>query len=283
MFRDSSSNNMPEGPEVRIAADRIAKAIANKPIKEIFFAFEHLKLYEEILVKQMITGVDTKGKGMLIRFDNGLSIYSHNQLYGKWTIRKAYNYPETKRQLRLAIHNERKSALLYSASDIEVLDEKAIAVHPFLSRLGLDVLNEQTTTRKVKARLLSKSFHRRRFTSLLLDQSFLAGLGNYLRSEILFVGRVHPTLRPVDCSQTQISALAKAALIIPRQSYQTKGITNDLKLVPKLKAEGYQRQDYRHWVFGREERPCYVCNASIIKDVSGGRRYYYCPECQKAK
>lgn len=272
---------MPEGPEVRIAADKIAKAIARKPTKEIFFAFEHLKPYEKILEKQLITGVDTKGKGMLIRFDNGLSIYTHNQLYGKWIIRKAYDYPKTKRQLRLAIHNEKTSALLYSASDIEVLDEKAIAVHPFLSRLGLDVLDHQTTTRKIKARLLNKSFHRRRFTSLFLDQRFLAGLGNYLRSEILFVGRVHPTLRPIDCSPAQISRLAKAVITIPQQSYQTEGITNDLKLVTKLKADGYQRQDYRHWVFDREERPCYICNSSIIKDLSGGRRYYYCPNCQK--
>ncbi|MGD1919288.1 MAG: endonuclease VIII [Pleurocapsa sp.] len=233
-----------------------------------------------MLVKQQITGVDTKGKGMLIRFDNSLSIYSHNQLYGKWMIRKAYDYPETKRQLRLAIHNEKKSALLYSASDIDVLDEEAIAIHPFLSRLGLDVLDTKTTPTKVKARLQSKSFKRRRFTSLLLDQGFLAGLGNYLRSEILFVARVHPILRPIDCDRKQISALAKAAIAIPQQSYQTKGITNDLKLVAKLKAEGYQRRNYRHWVFGRDERPCYVCSTTIVKEISGGRRYYYCPKCQ---
>lgn len=271
---------MPEGPEIKIAADKIAKAIALKPIEEIFFAFEHLQPYAEILAQQLVTGVDTKGKGMLIRFESGLSIYSHNQLYGKWMIRQAYNYPETKRQLRLAIHNQQKSALLYSASDVEVLDEAAIAVHPFLSRLGLDVLDGKTTPQKVMAKLLDKSFQRRRFTSLLLDQRFLAGLGNYLRSEILFVARIHPTLRPTDCSQQQISALATAAIKVPQQSYQTQGITNDLKLVEKLKAQGYRRQDYRHWVFGREEQPCYVCNSSIVKEISGGRRYYFCPSCQ---
>lgn len=272
---------MPEGPEVKIAADRIAKAIANQPIKEIFFAFEHLKLYEEILAKWLITRVDTQGKGMLIRFNNGLSIYSHNQLYGKWVIKQAYDYPDTKRQLRLAIHSQKKSALLYSASDIEVLTEDAIAIHPFLSRLGLDVLDRKTTVSKIEARLLNPSFQRRRFTSLFLDQHFLAGLGNYLRSEILFVARVHPRLRPLDCNPSQISTLAKATLKVTQQSYQTEGITNDLKLVQALKEQGYHRQDYRHWVFNREERPCYVCNSSIIKDVSGGRRYYFCPHCQK--
>ena len=271
---------MPEGPEIKIAADKIAKAIAKKPIESIFFAFEHLKPYEKILSQQLITGIDTKGKGMLIRFESGLSIYSHNQLYGKWELRKAHDYPQTKRQLRLAIHNRQKSALLYSASDIEVLDEDAIAIHPFLSRLGLDVLDSKITVRKVKARLLNKSFCRRRLTSLLLDQRFLAGLGNYLRSEILFVARVHPTLRPIDCDIEEIAALTNAALKIPRQSYQTKGITNDLKLVEKLKAQGYTRQNYRHWVFNREERPCYICHTAIVKEISAGRRYYFCPNCQ---
>ena len=272
---------MPEGPEIRIAADKIAKAIAHQPIESIFFAFEHLQPYAEILQQQVITGIDTKGKGMLIRFDNDLSIYSHNQLYGKWMIRKAHDYPQTKRQLRLAVHNEKKSALLYSASDIQVLDQAEIAVHPFLSRLGLDILDPQTTTRKVKARFLHKSFYRRRLTSLLLDQHFLAGLGNYLRSEILFVARVDPNLRPLDCSEAQILALAKAAIKIPQQSYQTKGITNDLKLVEKLKAQGYSHSNYRHWVFNREERPCYICDRAIVKEIAAGRRYYFCPNCQQ--
>ncbi len=163
----------------------------------------------------------------------------------------------------------------------ERLHQEAIAIHPFLSRLGLDILDNKTTMRKVKAKLLHKSFYRRRFTSLFLDQRFLAGLGNYLRSEILFVARVHPTLRPVDCSQEQISALAKATIKVSQQSYQTKGTTNDLQLVQRLKQQGYRYQDYRHWVFNREERPCYVCNNSIIKEISAGRRYYFCPHCQK--
>jgi len=106
-------------------------------------------------------------------------------------------------------------------------------------------------------------------------------LGNYLRSEILFVAKVHPTRRPIDSDESELSALATAALKIPNQSYQTAGITNDLELVEKLKVQGYRRQDYRHWVFNREERPCYCCETAIIKDVSGGRRYYFCPQCQK--
>ncbi len=272
---------MPEGPEIKQAADKIASAVIHSPVEEIFFAFERLKPYESELKNHRITKVDTKGKAMLIHFDNELTIYSHNQLYGKWMIRKAYNYPKTNRQLRLAIHNHQKSALLYSASDIEVLDKDELALHPFLNRLGPDILDETLTLEQVINRLQDKKFCKKRFSTLFLDQGFLAGNGNYLRSEILFVGRIHPTLRPVDCNQQQLQKLAEAALSVPRQSYETKGITNNLELAADLKAKGYKRQEYRHWVFGRENKPCYICGTNIIKDTTGGRRYYYCPQCQK--
>ncbi|MGB3636082.1 MAG: endonuclease VIII [Rivularia sp. (in: cyanobacteria)] len=272
---------MPEGPEIKQAADKISSAVNHSPVEEIFFAFERLKPYESQLKNHRITTVDTKGKAMLIRFDNELTIYSHNQLYGKWMIRKAYDYPKTNRQLRLAIHNHQNSALLYSASDIEVLDKDELALHPFLNRLGPDILDETLNTEQIIIRLQDKKFYKKRFSTLFLDQGFLAGNGNYLRSEVLFVARVHPILRPIDCNQKQLQQLAEIALSVPKQSYQTKGITNNLEIVEELKAKGYKRQEYRHWVFGRETKPCFICNTSIIKDITSGRRYYYCPQCQK--
>ncbi|MGF1480215.1 MAG: endonuclease VIII [Cyanophyceae cyanobacterium] len=270
---------MPEGPEIKRAADAIASALVERPVVELFFAFERLKLYEQKLAGTTVTTVQPRGKAMLIRFDNELSIYSHNQLYGQWIVRNAYSYPETNRQLRLAIHNSQKSALLYSASDIEVLNDDDIAMHPFLSKLGPDVLAPSTTVEQVEQRLQDQRFARRQFTSLLLDQHFLSGLGNYLRSEILFVARIHPTQRPIDCLP-KLPRLAAASLSVSRQSYETGGITNDLEQARRLKEQGVKRAEYRHWVFNRAERPCFACDTKIVKAVSGGRRYYYCPYCQ---
>jgi endonuclease VIII len=272
---------MPEGPEIKLAADKIAKAIRNVPITEVFFAFDTLKEFEKILASYQVVSVKPKGKALLIRFSNDLSIYSHNQLYGVWLVRAPYNYPNTNRQLRLAIHTHKKSALLYSASDISVLNDTEIAVHPFLTSLGLDVLDEATTIEQVQARFTEKQFYRRGLAPLLLNQHFLCGLGNYLRSEILFVANVNPTLRPVDCTERQIERLAEATLVIPRKSYFTKGITNDITIANKLKATGKPRQAYRHWVFGRDNQPCHVCGTSIVKTTLAGRRLYYCPQCQK--
>ena len=271
---------MPEGPEIKRAADKIAAAIVDRPLREVWFAFEHLKPYAAGLTQQRIVAVETHGKAMLIRFDNGLTIYTHNQLYGIWLVRPVYDFPQTTRQLRLAIHSDRKSALLYSASDIEILDADTVLAHPFLQRIGPDILDPSLTVETVKNRLLDDRFRRRNLLILLLDQRFLAGVGNYLRSEILFVAKIPPTYRPNNCSSEQLQQLAQAAIGIPKQSYQTGGITNDLAIVKELKTEGAKRWQYRHWVFGREGQACYRCQTKILKDIANGRRYYYCPFCQ---
>ena len=271
---------MPEGPEIRKAADKIEKAIACQPTQAVFFAFEHLQPYAEKLTGRTVTHLSTYGKALVTHFDNDLCVYTHNQLYGKWMVRNAYNYPDTNRQLRFAIHTERKSALLYSASDIEVLAAAALPHHPFIQRLGPDILDPTVTREQILAWVQAKAFYRRQFTTLLLDQGFLCGVGNYLRSEILFVSRIHPTQRPTDCDRNQLARFADAALAIPQQSYQHRGITNDLDIAADLKAQGWPRRHYRHWVFGREGQGCFVCGTPIVKERSGGRRYYSCPHCQ---
>lgn len=271
---------MPEGPEIKRAADKLAGAIAHQPLTGVFFAFEHLKRYEPILVKDEVVSVQAMGKAMLIRFHNQLSIYSHNQLYGVWFVRKAQSYPSTNRQLRLAIHTQTRSALLYSASDIAVLTQEQVLLHPFLNRLGPDVLDEETTVEQVRDRCLDKRFYRRSLTGLLLDQGFLSGLGNYLRSEVLFVARIHPSLRLMDCTAEQIHHLAEAAIAVSRQSYRTGGITNHLEIADRLKRSGSPRWEYRHYVFNRQGKPCFICGTEILKEIASGRRIYYCPACQ---
>ncbi len=279
---------MPEGPEIRLAADAVAAAIAGNPATELFFAFDQLKRYEKLLRGVEVTAVTSHGKAMLTHFANGYTIYSHNQLYGLWMVRDAYDYPDSNRQLRLAIHTSQKSALLYSASSIEVWPTDELVAHPFLSKLGPDLLDTThphegvgaVTIPQVAARFMDTQFARRRLTSLLLNQQFLAGLGNYLRSEILFVAKVYPSLRPMDCTPAQIDALAAATIELTRQSYQTRGVTNDLALAERLKQESIAYTDYRFRVFNRDGRSCYTCGTPIIKERLGGRRLYFCPTCQ---
>lgn len=274
---------MPEGPEIWRAADKIGNAIAGKKIEELFFEFDELKPFSDKLTGKKIESVTPRGKAILTSFDGVLNMYSHNQLYGKWIVTDRGKVPETNRSLRVAIHTKDKSALLYSASEIEMINNDEIEDHPYIKKLGPDVVHPDTTYKEVLERFQSEKFKNRKLATLLLDQGFLSGLGNYLRSEILFCAKVDPEFRPKDCSSQQLEELAHYALELSRRSYKTGGVTTEPELVQALKEEGATRKQYRHYAYGRTGSLCYKCGREIEEMKTGGRKIYYCANCQKNK
>jgi endonuclease-8 len=232
------------------------------------------------LTGKKVTAVETHGKAMLTRFDSGLTLYSHNQLYGRWYTMRRPRMPETKRALRVALHTETHSALLFSASDIEVLDDKQLLHHPFLQRIGPDILDPQLTSVGVAQRLQERHFRNRALGSLYLDQGFLAGNGNYLRSEILWAARICPTRRPADLEPAEINLLAGETLRISRRSYRTRGVTTPPGLARALEERGWSYEQYRFCVFAREGLICHRCDAVIERRTMGSRNVFICPECQ---
>ncbi len=271
---------MPEGPEIRQAADRVASAIEGQVARRVEFGLPHLARYGEQLSGHTVTAVETRGKAMITRFDCGLAVYSHNQLYGRWFVVAAGKPPSTRRSLRFAVHAQQRWALLYSASEIEVLDQAALDRHPFLSRLGPDALDPEVTESVIRRRLERDEFRRRRLAGVLLDQGFVAGLGNYLRAEILFFAGVHPALRADDLDARQRRRLARAIIRITRRSYETGGLTDLPRRVARARRAGRSRREYRHAVFSRDGQPCRACEHAIQRDELAGRRIYFCPRCQ---
>ncbi len=271
---------MPEGPEIRRAADAVAKVVVGHEIVAAAFQFPALRKFEKKLEGCTVTAVDTRGKAMLTRFDNGLALYSHNQLYGRWYTTRRPRLPKTTRQQRVALHTRTHSALLYSASDIEMLDREAEARHPFLCRVGPDILDPGLTATDVISRLRLKQFRNRALGSLYLDQAFLAGNGNYLRSEILWAARVNPILKPSSLDDAALRKLAKLTLSIARRSYRTRGVTEPPAAVRKRRANGLPYSKYRFEVYDREGLPCYDCDTAIERNLSGSRVVFVCPSCQ---
>ncbi len=271
---------MPEGPEIRRAADRVAAAIEGKTATELFFAFEQLKHFEKELSGRRVKQVTSRGKAMLTRFEGDLTVYTHNQLYGRWYVMRSGRLPRTRRQLRFAVTAGDRRALLYSASEIDVLDAEAERRHPFLRRLGPDVLSQAPGVDDLASRLDEKRFRGRQLGALLLDQGFVAGLGNYLRAEILFEAGIHPRRKAAECSGGERRRLAGRIIAVTKRTYRTRGVTLPPSRVAGLKAAGARRPDYRFWVYGRSNAACRVC-AQALKVVGiGGRKCYWCPSCQ---
>jgi len=271
---------MPEGPEIRRAADKIESVLKNKTIEKVEFGLKPLKKYAKPLTGTNVLSLETRGKALLTHFDSGTTIYSHNQLYGVWRVVKRDKLPKTNRQLRLALHTDRHSALLYSASDISVWDTDHIEEHPFLKRIGPDILNPNLTWREVAERLESKAFSGRALNSVYLDQAFLAGLGNYLRSEILFAAGIHPSRKARELTKGQIGKLARATLEISQRSYALQGVTIPERRYKALKKQGLSYGKARFFVFSRARQPCHICSSQIERSVANSRRIYICGNCQ---
>lgn len=271
---------MPEGPEIRRAADRVAGVLVGRVVEEARLHLPALARRAGKLSGRTVTAVDTRGKAMLTRFDNGLTLYSHNQLYGRWYVTKRPRMPRTQRQLRVELHTATHSALLYSASDIEILTDRQLELHPFLSRIGPDVMDPGLSAGQLLQRLSGADFARRQTGSLFLDQAFLAGIGNYLRSEILFVSGVHPSRRPVDLGAREREKLARNTLRIARRSYRTGGVTVPPSLEKPLKAKNWSFGERRFHVFDRDGECCHLCGNTIERMTVGGRNLFLCPGCQ---
>lgn len=271
---------MPEGPEIRRAADRIAAVLEGRSIDTVQFGLPHLQRYEALLCGHRVARVQTRGKAMLIHFEHGWSIYSHNQLYGVWRVRAGHKLPESSRSLRLLLQTASDSALLYSASDISVWPTEELGAHPFLSRLGPDIMDSLLTWRDIAGRLQAPEFAGRSLAALYLDQRFLAGVGNYLRSEILFAAGLHPLRKPASLSVAERGRLARDTLAVSRLSYGSGGVTLRPALARSLAKADLPWEQRRFAVFDRDGLPCYRCGAIVTRSESNSRRLYQCPGCQ---
>ena len=276
---------MPEGPEIRRMVDDISRAVAGHTARHVFFAFDRFKSFEALLAGRQVTAVEARSKAVLVFFaargdDGPWCVYSHNQLYGKWRIGRPDKPPSTRRQLRFAVVGPNKAARLYSASDIRLVRPEALDQIDYLARLGPDPLNQTVSVEDLLRVFEDRRFAGRGLGGLLLDQGFVAGIGNYLRSEILFEARLSPKARPRELSTESRQRLAQSILTLVERTYRLKGITNDPDRADSLKRAGWSFGQRRHMVFNREGGACHVCGTTIVKTSLASRRLYYCPACQ---
>ncbi|MAM59752.1 MAG: endonuclease VIII [Salinicola sp.] len=271
---------MPEGPEIRRVADRLGRVLVGRPLVQAWFAFAEIESMAGRLSRSRVTAVDCWGKALLIAFSDGHVLYSHNQLYGVWRVHRSDKPPVTGRVLRARLATETHAASLYSASDISLWTTETVRQQPFLARLGPDLLTHDVSAGDIEARLSDSRFAGRGLGGLLLDQGFYAGIGNYLRSEILFYAGLPPRKRPRDLTSSQRRKLACVILATIRQAYREAGVTNRPAWRKRLQLAGKRRGQWRFAVFDREGLPCHACGSAIVREAVASRRLYRCPHCQ---
>lgn len=145
--------------------------------------------------------------------------------------------------------------------------------HPRLRKLGPEPLEMKTG--KVVATFPRDSV--RPVKALLLDQEFLAGVGNIYADEALFRAGIRPTRKVKDVKEAEREPLLKAVRDVLRKGIRYQGTTfSDYRKPDGGRGDNYERL----MVYGRGGRPCRACGTILRKIVVAQRGTVFCPTCQ---
>lgn len=298
---------MPEGPEVRKYADLLAQALNDEPLASIWARTQNAKAWlaahPDTLPGRRVVSVRSHGKNLIGTVKGGYFFYCHLMMWGRWQVFAAGDVPQVidrRERARVSVANG-ATAVLLSAPVFEVGQGDPYAQFEHLRALGPDVLPYSDAPpfdeHVFVARLLAPEHRERALGAVLLDQTLVAGIGNYLRAEILFVCGLDPWKRAADLTGDELARLARAIPELAARAYATGGVTvpdtqrerlrTDPALVYPNAVSDFAK---RHFVFRRTNLPCLVCATPIrqkwqvthVRDDGGEKEriIYFCPQCQ---
>lgn len=215
-----------------------------------------------------ITGVRRRGKHIVIDLTRG-TLLVHLRMSGSLALEPQAAAPSPYTRLlldldnawRLAFRNPRKFGRAWWVADAEA----------HLAALGPEPLDPHLTAGVFGTRLTD---HRRQLKPLLLDQTFLAGLGNIYVDEALHRARLHPLRRSDRLRAPQARRLWQAIRRVLREAIRYNGTSFD-----NVYGGGEFRARLK--VYGRTGERCLTCRRGRIRRlVVGGRGTHVCPVCQ---
>ena len=297
---------MPEGPEVQRSADLLHDALAGHTIRTFDArtkaARAWLAEHEGAFEGRRVERVWAHGKHLVGQVEGGLFFHSHYLMWGRWHVvpLDAEEVATRDRRERARIVTDDAAALLYSAPTFDVGEGDPYAAIPALPRLGPDVLDEPFDADAFLRRLALDPD--RTVGAALLDQTVAAGIGNYLRAEILYACRMDPWRLVGEMDEAERGCLAEAVPRLCRLAYEARGRTVPEAVQAEMAADRDLRYsphahawNTRHWVFRRTNLPCLTCDDYVRQLHQVTREYeddetgemvekkrivYFCPTCQ---
>jgi formamidopyrimidine-DNA glycosylase len=270
---------MPELPEVETIVRGLRGHLVGCKIMGIRVGWENMvarptaEEFKRGLVDQRILDVKRRGKYLIFALSGGGSLIFHLRMTGRLLIKDSGDEPDKHDHLifelddgrELRFNDVRKLGRVYLVDDEDEI----------VGKLGPEPLDEGFTSSDFAALL---SGRRCMIKPLLLNQQFIAGIGNIYTDEALFAARIHPERRADTLAAEEIERLYGAIRRVLRQGIENRGTT----FSAYRDAEGRKgrNQEYLR-VFRRTDQPCPRCGTPIGRTVVGGRGTYLCPLCQK--
>lgn len=222
-----------------------------------------------------VQSVGRRGKYVVIYLDQGYLLI-HLKMSGRLRIvpsddpldKHTHTFFDLDDGRQLRFQDVRKFGRVYLIDTLETVTA-TLGPEPLADELTLEAFREQLAPRSG------------RLKSLLLNQAFIAGLGNIYADEALFVARLHPLRKADTLTPNEEEALYKAIRLVLSRAVANRGTT--------LPDQGYrdangQAGSFQEQitVYGRTGAPCLTCKNPIERIVVGGRSTHFCPRCQKA-
>ncbi len=264
---------MPELPEVETRVRQLQAPCTGRTIQEVHIGWpRHIHTpnpveFRQRICGQEITDLERRGKFLVFQLSTDVLII-HLRMSGDLYVaapEKAIDkYAHTtltfdnRQELRFT--DVRKFGRVYLVQSAETIT----------SKLGPEPLSKQFT-RSVFCQMLSK--HKRMLKPLLLDQHFLAGMGNIYTDEALHLSRLHPTTLSNMISTTDSHNLWRNIRKVLRDGIRHGGSSIDWV----YKGGSHQ---YHFSVYGQHGKACQMCDSTIVRTTVSQRGTYYCPKCQ---
>lgn len=264
---------MPEGDTIHRTAATLHRALAGQLVTYFETGYAHLaRVNDEAAISgRTIIHVEASGKHVLLHMTGDLVLRTHMRMSGAWHLyRQGERWRVPSRAVRIRIETAAWVALGVDVPVADFVPASRLARHAPIASLGPDVLAADFDEATAVGRL--RSAGARAIGEILLDQHVMAGLGNVLRVEVLFMAGVHPQT-PADAVPAEaLARLVAIARRVMRSSVASGGRRTTSRLHP----------DAQLWVYGRAGRACRRCGSAIEshRGTSGGRRTYWCPACQ---
>jgi endonuclease-8 len=255
---------VPEGDTLHRTATRLRPALAGK----VLVRFEAPRLTgPPPRAGDVIESVESVGKNLLITFDRGIVLQTHLMMTGSWHLyRTGERWQRPAHQMRARLDVDGWVAVCFAAPVVRTY--LADAHHTPVDHLGPDLCTVDADLDEAVRRMDRIPEPDLTIAEVLLDQRVAAGVGNVYKSEVLFANRLDPftPLHAVD-GDLRWRLIATAARLLLANLGGGSRTT-----VPGGLA-----------VYGRQRRPCRVCETPIRMRHHGTQRRstYWCPTCQK--
>lgn len=290
---------MPELPEVETIRRGLAAVLPGRKIKAVEVRLP--KAYQAIgpeddsrVIGAMVKSVERRGKALLIGLSTGLTLLIHLKMTGqliyreKQQIKLAGGHPTT--DMVLGEYPKKSTHVIFTFDNggelffndqrtfgyIKVLPTEDLGSVPLLKSLGPEPLDRTFALEKFMEMLNRRP--NAKLKPLLLDQTFIAGLGNIYVDEALNLSKLHPLRTAGSLTSAEGKELFEAIKQVLRTSLKYGG-TSDNTYVTIRGGKGDYLNHAR--AYHRSGEPCRTCGRPIERSVVAGRGTHTCPHCQK--